>query len=260
MKCCEIIEKLEALSPAAYAEEWDNIGLLAGRRDKEVETIYIALDATDEVIADAAACRADMLLTHHPLIFKKLGRIDAEDFIGRRIYRLIRNDISYYAMHTNFDVMGMADAAADELSLADRRVLSVTFEDDISKEGCGRVGRLARRMSVSDCAQLVKERFRVPNVRVFGEPGDIVETAAVMPGSGGDYIKDALAAGADVMITGDVSHHEGIDAVAQGLAIIDAGHYGIEKLFIGYMEEYLKRELPRVRICKADIREPFIVI
>ncbi len=260
MKCCEIIEKLEALSPTAYAEEWDNIGLLAGRRDKEVETIYIALDATDEVIADAAACRADMLLTHHPLIFKKLGRIDAEDFIGRRIYRLIRNDISYYAMHTNFDVMGMADAAADELSLADRRVLSVTFEDDISKEGCGRVGRLARRMSVSDCAQLVKERFRVPNVRVFGEPGDIVETAAVMPGSGGDYIKDALAAGADVMITGDVSHHEGIDAVAQGLAIIDAGHYGIEKLFIGYMEEYLKRELPRVRICKADIREPFIVI
>lgn len=260
MKCREIIEKLEALSPVAYAEEWDNIGLLAGRRDKEVETIYIALDATDEVIAEAASLGADMLLTHHPLIFKKLACIDAEDFIGRRVYQLIRNDISYYAMHTNFDVMGMADAAADELALTDRQVLSVTFEDDISKEGCGRVGRLARRMSVADCAELVKKKFRVPNVRVFGELGDIVEVAAVMPGSGGDYIKDALAAGADVMITGDVSHHEGIDAAAQGLTIIDAGHYGIEKLFIAYMEEFLKRELPQVHICKADIREPFIVV
>ncbi|MCM1182096.1 MAG: Nif3-like dinuclear metal center hexameric protein [Roseburia sp.] len=260
MRCSEIIEKLEALSPVMYAEEWDNIGLLAGRRDKEVRTVCIALDATDEVVEEAVAVKADMLLTHHPLIFRKLGRIDTENFIGRRVYRLIHEDISYYAMHTNFDVMGMADAAADELSLTDRQVLSVTFEDDISKEGCGRVGRLARRMSVSDCAELVKKRFRVPSVRVFGELGDIVEVAAVMPGSGGDYIKDALAAGAEVMITGDVGHHEGIDAVAQGLTVIDAGHYGIEKLFIPYMEEFFKRELPEVHVCKAEIRESFTVL
>lgn len=260
MKCGEIIEKLETLSPVMYAEEWDNIGLLAGRRDKEVRTIYIALDATDEVIGEAVAVKADMLLTHHPLIFKKLGRIDTEDFIGRRVWQLIRNDISYYAMHTNFDVMGMADAAADELSLTDRQVLNVTYEDDISKEGCGRVGRLAKRMSVSDCAELVKKQFKVPNVRVFGDPGDIVEVAAVLPGSGGDYIKEALRAGADVMITGDIDHHEGIDAVAQGLTVIDAGHYGIEKLFIPYMEEFLKRELPELSIYKADIREPFVVL
>ena len=260
MKCCEIIEKLETLSPVLYAEEWDNIGLLAGRRDKEVRTIYIALDATDEVISEAVAVKADMLLTHHPLIFKKLGRIDTEDFIGRRVWQLIRTDISYYAMHTNFDVMGMADAAADELSLTDRQVLNVTYEDDISKEGCGRVGRLAKRMSVSDCAELVKKQFKVPNVRVFGDPGDIVEVAAVLPGSGGDYIKEALRAGADVMITGDIDHHEGIDAVAQGLTVIDAGHYGIEKLFIPYMEEFLKRELPELSIYKADIREPFVVL
>lgn len=260
MKCCEIIEKLETHSPALYAEEWDNIGLLAGRRDKEIKTIYIALDATDEVIKEAVEAQADMLLTHHPLIFKKLSSVNTDDFIGRRIYQLIRNDISYYAMHTNFDVMGMADAAADALSLTDRAVLNVTFEDDISPEGCGRVGRLAKRMSIADCAELVKERFQVPNVRVFGELGDIVEVAAVMPGSGGSYIKDAIKAGAEVMITGDIDHHEGIDAVAQGLNIIDAGHYGIEKLFIPYMEEFLKRELQGVRICKAGIKEPFTVV
>ncbi|MDE6989499.1 MAG: Nif3-like dinuclear metal center hexameric protein [Lachnospiraceae bacterium] len=260
MKCYEIIDKLESLSPAEFAEEWDNIGLLAGRRDKEVRTVYIALDATDAVIEEAVRLGADLLLTHHPLIFKKMSRVNTDDFIGRRVCELIRNDISYYAMHTNFDVMGMADAAADELSLKDRRVLDVTYEDDISKEGCGRVGELKDSMRVEALAGLVKEKFHVPNVRVFGDLDSPVRTVAVMPGSGGGFIQDALAAGADAMITGDVGHHEGIDAVAQGLAVIDAGHYGIEKLFISYMEEFMKRELPGVQIYKVEIREPFIVV
>lgn len=260
MKCYEVIEKLESLSPAAFAEEWDNIGLLAGRRDKEVSTVYIALDATDEVISEAVRLGADLLLSHHPLIFRKISRVNTDDFIGRRICELIRNDISYYAMHTNFDVMGMADAAADELSLEERQVLNVTYEDDIAKEGCGRVGKLQKCMSVAELAGLVKEKFHVPSVRVFGDLGDIVSTVAVMPGSGGDYIRDALNAGADVMITGDVDHHEGIDAVAQGITVIDAGHYGIEKLFIPYMEEFMKREFPGLRIYTAEIREPFAVV
>ncbi len=260
MKCYDIIEKLENLSPPVFAEEWDNIGLLAGRRDKEVRTVYIALDATDAVIGEAVRLGADLLLTHHPLIFKKMGRVNTDDFIGRRVCELIRNDISYYAMHTNFDVMGMADAAADALSLKDRQVLSVTYEDALSKEGCGRVGRLEKCMRVVELAALVKEKFHVPNVRVFGSLEDIAGTVAVMPGSGGGYIQDALNAGADVMITGDVDHHEGIDAVAQGIVVIDAGHYGIEKIFIPYMEAYIKRELPGIQVYKAEISEPFVVV
>ena len=117
MKCSEIMEHLEQLSPPSFAEEWDNVGLLVGRRNKGVQRIYIALDATDEVVEDAVRCGADMLLTHHPLIFRAMKRISDEDFIGKRIIKLIQSDISYYAMHTNFDVMRMADAAADELKL-----------------------------------------------------------------------------------------------------------------------------------------------
>ena len=260
MKCFEIIEQLELHSPASYAEEWDNIGLLVGRRDKEVKTIYIALDATDDVIEEAVSLGADMLLTHHPLIFRKMSRITTDDFIGRRVYKLIRNDISYFAMHTNFDVMGMADAAADELLLQERQVLNVTYEDDISKEGCGRAGCLKARMGVADLAEFVKQKFHVPNVRVFGDLGDIAKKVAVMPGSGGAYIKDAINASVDVMITGDIDHHEGIDAVAQGINVIDAGHYGIEKLFVSYMEEFIKRELPGLTIYKTEIKEPFVVV
>ncbi len=260
MKCREIVELLEKLAPMEMACSWDNPGLLAGRWEKEVRRIYLALDATEEVIRAAKDWNADMLITHHPLIFSPLKSVTDENFVSRRILELIQSDISYYAMHTNFDVMGMADAAADELSLKDRRVLDVTYEDDISKEGCGRVGELKDSMRVEALAGLVKEKFHVPNVRVFGDLDSPVRTVAVMPGSGGGFIQDALAAGADVMITGDVGHHEGIDAVAQGLAVIDAGHYGIEKLFISYMEEFMKRELPGVQIYKAEIREPFIVV
>ena len=156
--------------------------------------------------------------------------------------------------------MGMADAAADALSLTDRSVLNITFEDKNITEGCGRVGQLPKRLSVAECAAFVKECFQVPHVKVFGDLEHFVEKAAVMPGSGGSYIQDAFKAGAEIMITGDIDHHKGIDAVAQGLTIIDAGHYGIEKLFIPYMEAILKEQLTGVRVCKADFKEPFVVI
>lgn len=257
MRCGDIIEKLEILSPIPFAEEWDNVGLLAGRRDKKVERIFLAVDATDEVIEQAVAFQADMLITHHPLIFKGLKKISTDDFVGRRIFSLIQNDISYYAMHTNFDVMGMADAAADEIELKDRQVLDITYEDEISKEGCGRFGKLPQIMSLQECAKLVKEKFHLENVRVYGELDTMLETAAIMPGSGADMIGDALKARVDVMITGDIKHHEGIDAVARGLSIIDAGHYGIEKLFVPYIREYLARELGQVRIGEARQSNPF---
>ena len=108
MECKKVIEILEKQSPKSYACDWDNVGLLVGREDKEIQKIYIALDATDEAIEEAIANGADMLLTHHPMIFKGMKRVTQEDFIGRRIIRLIQNDMVYYAMHTNFDVIGMA--------------------------------------------------------------------------------------------------------------------------------------------------------
>ena len=100
-----------------YALSWDNVGLLAGREDKEVAKIYVALDAKDEVVDEAILAGADMLVTHHPLIFSGMKQVNNQNFIGRRLVKLIQHDISYYAMHTNYDVKGMADLAADYLKL-----------------------------------------------------------------------------------------------------------------------------------------------
>lgn len=258
--CSIIMESLEQLSPSSYAESWDNVGLLAGRRDKPVQKLCIALDATDEVIEEAAAKGADMLLTHHPLIFSAVKRVNTDDFIGRRIVKLLQSDISYYAMHTNFDVMGMADAAADEMGLQERQVLDITYEDEISKEGIGRYGKLPRVMTLEECASYVKKVFHLESVKVYGEPESVVECVAISPGSGKSMIKYAAAAGAEALVTGDIGHHEGLDAMAQGLMIIDAGHYGIEKIFVPYMAEYLKREFPRLEIFAAKEKNPFWVM
>ncbi|TCL55947.1 dinuclear metal center YbgI/SA1388 family protein [Kineothrix alysoides] len=260
MRCDKIIESLERLSPSSFAESWDNVGLLAGRTDKEVSRLCIALDATDEVIDEAVRAGADMLLTHHPLIFSPMKKVTAEDFIGRRVIKLLQNDISYYAMHTNFDVMGMADAAADELGLKDRQVLDITYEDEIAKEGLGRYGRLIQIMTLEECASFVKETFELENVKIYGESDTPIEWAAVSPGSGKTMIKPAVSAGVEVLITGDIEHHEGLDAMAQGLSIIDAGHFGLEKIFIPYMKEYIRRELPQLTVFAAKEKNPFWIL
>ena len=122
MICQKIIDILQEQSPEQYACAWDNVGLLVGNPKKEVKTIYIALDATEETILEAIEAKADMLLTHHPMIFKGLQKVNTEDFIGRRIIMLIQRDISYYAMHTNFDVKGMAQLGAEQMGLQECQV------------------------------------------------------------------------------------------------------------------------------------------
>lgn len=260
MECKKVIEILEKQSPKSYACDWDNVGLLVGREDKEIQKIYIALDATDEAIEEAIANGADMLLTHHPMIFKGMKRVTQEDFIGRRIIRLIQNDMAYYAMHTNFDVMGMADLAADYLGISDTRVLEITSVSETGEEGIGRYGSLKKEMTVRECCEDIKQAFSLENVKVFGDLERKVKTAAISPGSGKSVISNALQAGVDVLITGDIDHHEGIDAVAQNMTVIDAGHYGVEHIFIPYMEQYLKREAKELEIAVQPLTFPFQII
>lgn len=260
MKCTEIMKRLEILAPARFAESWDNVGLLAGRSTKDIRKVYLAVDATDEVIEEAIDAEADMLLTHHPLIFSPLKSVTEGNFISRRVLKLLQADMCYYAMHTNFDVMGMADAAADEMQLRNRQVLEVTYEDEISKEGIGRYGRLPRIMTLKECAEYIKDVFRLPAVRVYGELDEQVEIAAISPGSVKSVVPHAVQAGVDVLISGDVDHHCGIDLVAQGISVIDAGHYGLEKLFVPYMQDYLARNLPELAIVTAQEKSPFTVL
>ncbi|MEZ3502559.1 MAG: Nif3-like dinuclear metal center hexameric protein [Lachnospiraceae bacterium] len=256
MKCSEICTLLEREYSPEYACDWDNVGLLAGRRDKEVRTILLALDATDETVRMAVEQKADMLITHHPMIFSAMKRVTDEDMNGRRLLALIQNDISYYAMHTNYDARGMADLAARLINLQECTVL----EEVKDGEGIGRVGVLPERMTLAECARLVKKAYDIPNVKIFGAPETVVYSAAICPGAGKSTMKEALKFGCDVYITGDIDHHTGIDAVDQGLCIIDAGHYGIEHIFMDDVKDYLEKVLAGVHMDCVPVRHPFIVI
>lgn len=251
---------LEELAPAELALEWDNVGLLVGDERQGIHTVYLALDATDEVIRDAVRCGADILITHHPLIFRGMKQITMGDFIGRRIQNLVRNGISYYAMHTNFDVCVMGRLASERMELENPKVLEVTGEFKGEPCGIGQVGNMASPVSLRECADQVKKQFDVPHVTVYGDLNRQLHRVAIVPGSGGDEIPYAIVAQADVLITGDISHHKGIDAVAQGLCIIDAGHYGLEHIFTDYMEEYLAGYASCVEVIKSGHSMPYEVI
>lgn len=260
MTCREIIALLQEQSPEEFACDWDNVGLLVGDFEQEIKKIYIALDATEETIEEAVTENADLLLTHHPIIFKGLKKVNTQDFTGRRVMKLIQNHISCYAMHTNFDVKGMAKLAAERMRLMDCEVLDVTCQSENGIEGIGRVGMLPEEMTLADCITQVKQAFVVDTVKVFGDLEQKVRRTAISPGSGKSVISCALKAGAEVLITGDIDHHEGIDAVDQGLAIIDAGHYGVEKLFIPYMAGYLQNRTEGIEILGQPFKRPFCYI
>ena len=128
------MQVIEASFHTEAALGFDNVGLLAGRSGKEVNRVYLALDATDAVIDRALEWEVDLLITHHPLIFSPLKKVNDEDFVSRRVLRMIRNDLSYYAMHTNYDVLGMAELAEKILGIRDTEVLDVTMEGAEGKE------------------------------------------------------------------------------------------------------------------------------
>lgn len=264
MNCRQLIHQLELLCPKEHAEHWDNPGLICGDFDKEIKKIYIALDATSEVIDDAIKQGADFILTHHPLIFSGMKQIHTDDFTGRRLIKMIRNDICCYAMHTNFDVDVMGALAADMLGLTEQSVLDVTRKEfvvsDIVEYGIGRTGIFKSPMTLLDCAKLVKETFDIPDVRIFGNPDSLVRTAAICPGSGKDFVGKAKKAHADVYISGDFGHHNGIDANEDGVFVIDAGHQGIEHIFIDYMKDYIEKHCEDITVLTEYSHAPFITI
>ena len=222
-----------------------------------MKNVYVALDLTEEIIDRAIEEKADMIITHHPLIFSPLRTVTDMDFIGRRVVKLLQNDISYYAMHTNYDVLRMADLSADILGIDCQEVLDKTSTEE--DKGIGKIGIYENEMTLRQCSELVKKKFGLNAVQVFGAEEKTVRKIAVCAGSGKSVISLAIDKGADVLITGDIGHHEGIDAVEQGLTIIDAGHYGLEHIFIKDVAETLEKDFSELVVKQAEIVFPFQV-
>ena len=163
-------------------------------------------------------------------------------------------------MHTNYDVLGMADLSADYTRMHNTRVLCVTEERNGETQGFGRVGELEKEMTLREYAQLIRESLKLNEVKVYGDLDSKVKCAAVCTGSGKSMIGDAIRAGADVYVTGDIDHHTGIDAVAQGFALIDAGHYGTEYVFMDAMKKELAQAFSDLKITCAEVKIPYTIL
>jgi dinuclear metal center YbgI/SA1388 family protein len=260
MKLEKIIEVLKQDYPPQLALSWDNPGLQVGRKDRNIEKVYVALDATDAVIHECISWGAELLVTHHPLIMSGIRSVSSEDYIGQKALAMAEHGIAHYAMHTNYDVTMMNEQAIAALRIEEPAILDITgTKEDGSPYGIGCVGKLPQKMTAQQCCDYVKKAFHLDTVRLFGNPAEEVEKIAVCPGSGKSELGAALASGAQIYVTGDIGHHEGLDANDQGMLVIDAGHYGIEHIFIHQMAEYLRTQFPQLQVRAAKISHPFSV-
>ena len=257
----DIVRFMESIAPQSKKESWDNVGLLCGRKDKQVTTILVALDPFEDVAEEAVKLGADLIVTHHPLMLDGLRKVNEDTMYGRKILAMAGAGMVHYAMHTNYDVLGMAELSGKIMDLQNGEVLDVTYTDEEGNpEGIGRIGNLEKDMTLEECCVYVKHRLELGSLKVFGDMQKKVHRLAISPGSGKSSIAVALEKGADVLVTVDIGHHDGIDAVEQGLAVIDAGHYGTEYIFIEDMKQFFEKKLPVLDVLTDPIEHPFQII
>jgi dinuclear metal center YbgI/SA1388 family protein len=240
MKVRDIIKVIEEFAPLSIQEGWDNSGLCVGSPEDEVTSVLLALDCTPELVDEAVACGADMIITHHPLIFSGLKKISPEDMVGEAVIKAIKAGVSIYAAHTNADKVleGVSGAMAAKLGLADVEVLDMDGEGT----GLGAVGNLPEPMTAEQAIAFVKEKFCLKSMKASRPVEGMISRVAMCGGSGGSLIGAARKAGAQLYISGDISYHNFF--TPEGFMIMDIGHYESEIEIVEILFSLLRKNFP----------------
>lgn len=240
----QVYEAMQAIAPLELAEHWDNPGLLVDCGG-QMHRVLAALDITPEVVAEAAAKQCEMIVSHHPVIFDPLKRLGPQDVP----FQLVRAGISAICMHTNLDAAagGVNEVLAGIFGMQDPEPFA---------EGCGRVGSI-EPITVPQLARKAQQELAArcnapdvgPAVQVkFADTGKPVRRLALISGAGGSLFEEALAMGADCLLTGEANHHHACDAKRLGLSLIAAGHYATEFPVTAAVAEKLRAALPGVEV------------
>lgn len=227
-----ILDYLNRVAPFETAESYDNVGLLIGRADKPVKTVLVALDATMEVVNEAKKLGADTILTHHPLFFHAHRNLVEGTPEVDVICAMVRANISLISTHTNLDQSDMSGSACAA------RALGLT---DIRKEGFLFVGN-HEPMKAKALGNLIREKLHAP-LRIYGDPEMMVSALAICSGAYGEGYTEAEALGVKAYLTGEIRHHEAIDAVMRGMVLFDGGHGATEQILVPGLAEGLQNEL-----------------
>ena len=253
-KVKDITAVIEQFAPLSIQENWDNSGLCIGSPEAPVTSILLGLDCTPELVDEAIACGADMIVTHHPLIFSGLKKITPENIVGEAVIKAIKAGISIYAAHTNADkvIAGVSGAMAARLGLKNVQIL----DEDGEGTGLGVVGDLPEPISAEEAIALVKGRFSLKAMRTSRPLEGKISRVAMCGGSGGSLISAAARSGAQLYISGDISYHNFF--TKEGFMIMDIGHYESEIEIVDILFSLLKKNFPTfaVRITQNIYSNP----
>ena len=242
MKIIDILNFFEEFAPVATAMDFDNCGLLVGDKNTEVHKVLVALDITADIIAEAENSDCDLIISHHPIIFSPLKKLSASS----AVYQLAAKGISAVCMHTNLD---LSQEFGVNICLA--KAVGVT-NPVLSENGeCMFVGELENETDIDTFAKTVKKNLGCAGLRYTNGNGKI-KKVAVSSGSGGSNVYAAKAEGADVLLAGEIKHHEILDANSMGLAIIDAGHFKTEDVVIAPLCEKLSNKFLQTQFVKSQ--------
>ena len=254
MKVKDVIKVIEDFAPLSVQEGWDNSGLCIGSPDAPVSSVLLGLDCTPELVDEAVACGADMIVTHHPLIFSGLKKITADNPVGEAVVKAIKTGISIYAAHTSADkvIAGVSGAMAARIGLENVEIL----DEDGDGTGLGVVGDLHEPMTAEEAVKYVKERFGLKAMRASRPVEGKISRIAMCGGSGGSLIGAAMKSGAQLYISGDISYHNFF--TQNGFMIMDIGHYESEIEIVDILFSLIKKNFPTfaVRITQNIYSNP----
>jgi dinuclear metal center YbgI/SA1388 family protein len=250
---------LRGLAPLELAEEWDNVGLLVGDASRPVRRVMTCLTLTADVAREAAREGAQLVVTHHPLLFKPARRLTADNSEGRTLLALIEARIAVYSPHTAFDSAagGINVQLAESLGLADVRPLRPPAAGEAPMSGGGRCGRLPQGLSLAAFLDLVRRKLGTGPLQYVGDPARAMRVVGVACGSAAEFIPDAARAGCDVLLTGEARFHALLEARDLGLALVLPGHYATERPGVEALAREIAAQLPQLEAwASRDERDP----
>lgn len=258
----QLYEYLNTKAPFYLQESWDNSGLLVGDPNAPVARVLLALDITDSVIAEAKALGAQLIVSHHPLIFTPVKRMTLapDDLVGRKLWHLAQQNTAAICCHTNLDAVegGVNSALAQCLDLTEIGQLAQEGTDGQGRPyGIGRVGLLPREMSLEEFLSLVRERLQPHSLRYAGG-GRPIRRVAVGGGACGSMMADALRTGCDAFVTSDLKYNHFLDAAELGLTLVDAGHFPTENVVLPILERWLRAGFPQLEVTISQMHHEVI--
>ena len=255
-KLKEIIEVMEDFAPLNLKEDFDNVGLMIGDKESEVKRVLLALDCTLDVIEEAKEKKVDLIITHHPLLFKKPSSITTDTLTGKKIIELIKNDINLYSSHTNLDSAkeGLNETIVNILGYNSEELIELNKNARNSNEGLGRIIRLEEAILLDEFVDNIKKKLNISNVKLV-RAADKVKNIAVINGSGSSFLDIAYKRGADCVITGDTTYHYASDYKEMGVSIIDTGHFHSEWIVFLEVINKIKDKLEDVEILVSENSE-----